>query len=354
MVIIHIACIDSSVVGGVQVAVPTMVKAQSQYATVGIYNILNKPIEDVNMLMCEDEFDVTKFDEPFNKPDLVIFHEIYRFKYISIYKQLKKANIPYIIIPHGSLSKTAQQKKALKKKCANLIYFNHFIKSAVAIQYLSNSEKEMSILGKQNSIISGNGINLPHDTKQSFSQNIKFVYIGRLDIHIKGIDILLCATKECEDIIRRQNSIVNIYGPDYNNSYKVINDLIKKLNIEDIVKVNNAIFGTDKENVLLKCDCFVQASRSEGLPLGPIEALSYGLPCIVTEGVGLGDEIEENGAGYKSLTNANSLSEAISKFINNYQDVYKMSKQAIILANNYNCEVIAKKAIEEYLRILKK
>lgn len=355
MVIIHIASIESSVIGGVQVAVPLMIEAQEKYAKVGLYNINGTSIKGIKMISCNGKFDINKLEEPFNKPDLIVFHEVYRFKYINLYKHIVKTNIPYIIIPHGCLSKTAQHKKALKKLCANILFFNRFIKSADSIQYLSKNEKEMTNFKKHNCFISGNGIRLPQTTKQSFSNDgIKFIYIGRLDIHIKGIDILLKAIKECESTLRRKNSIIKIYGPDYNQSHKIINEMKSKLKIEDIVKLNDAVFGKDKENALLDADCFIQASRSEGLPLGPIEALSYGLPCIVTEGVGLGDSIENFQAGYKSLVDAISLSDAIKKFIDNYDSIQKMSNQAKLLANEFDVESIARNAIDEYSHIIKK
>ena len=170
MVIIHIANIDTAMIGGVQVAVPEIVKAQSQYATVGLMNTRGEKIDGVCMLEFDGIFETNRFPKPFNKPDIVVFHEVYRFEYIRIYRTLIDAQIPYIIIPHGCLSKKAQHKKYIKKHIANFLFFENFIKSSSSIQYLSDNEKRMSAFSRYPSFVSGNGVLIPNKTKTSFSK----------------------------------------------------------------------------------------------------------------------------------------------------------------------------------------
>lgn len=44
--------------------------------------------------------------------------------------------------------------------------------------------------------------------------------------------------------------------------------------------------------VLLQTDLFIQTSRHEGMPMGLLEALSIGVPCLVTVGTSLGHIIK--------------------------------------------------------------
>ena len=230
MVIIHIACIDTSLLGGVQVAVPQMVKAQSNYSSVGFINTHGDVIDGIQMLKYGKVFDLNNFPVPFNCPDVVIFHEVYRFEYIEIYKVLLKAKVPYIIIPHGCLSKQAQKRKFIKKLVGNVLFFNRFIKSACAVQYLSDNEALMSAFPQYPSFVSGNGITAPQTKKESFFENgVKFVYIGRLEIKTKGLDLLLKAVKLCEVPMRQMNSRVEIYGPDYDGAHTFLREMINSL-----------------------------------------------------------------------------------------------------------------------------
>ena len=354
MVIIHIANINTSVIGGVQVAVPQLVKAQSQYASVGLVNTCGDSVDGVQMLDRANLSDTSRFPAPFNKPDLVVFHEVYRFEYIKIYPVLVAAKIPYVVIPHGCLSKTAQRKKWVKKVAANLLFFNRFVKSAQLVQYLSENEKNMTAFPQYKSIVLGNGIPLPKQKKESFSENgIHFVYIGRLDMHIKGLDLLLKAVKQCETVLREHNALFEICGPDYDDAHAKINKEIDVLNISDLVRVHPAKMGREKEAALLLADCFIQASRTEGLPLGPLEALGYGVPCIVTDGVGLGPVIEEFNAGYRCATRVDGIVLAIERFVREFSDAKRLSQGARSLAETlFDIDRVAGKTVEQYRQIV--
>ena len=354
MVIIHIAHINTGIIGGVQMVVPNMVRAQSLYADVGLVNTHGDVIDDVRMLEYDGVFQITNFPTPFNKPDLVIFHEVYRFEYIGIYRSLVEAQIPYIIIPHGCLSKSAQRKKCIKKFAANFLFINKFLRLARSIQYLSENEKKMSTFSKYVSFVDGYGISVPNKTKSIFFENgIKFVYIGRLELKIKGLDLLMKAVKKQEVLLRQKHAVVEIYGPDYNNAHSKIRKMISKLNISDLVLLGNEKMGKQKEKILLISDCFIQASRTEGLPLGPLEALGYGLPCVVTNGVGLGDVVESYVAGYRCETSVNGIAEAIERFINNINNTEEMSKSAIrLIEEKFDINCMAKKTVDRYCNMV--
>ena len=66
--------------------------------------------------------------------------------------------------------------------------------------------------------------------------------------------------------------------------------------------------GKDKERALLDADIFIQTSRHEGMPMGILEAMSYGIPCLVTEGTTLGEYVNEVDAGWASANNAEEIS----------------------------------------------
>ena len=74
MVIIHIANIDPDVIGGVCIAVPKMVRAQSKYADIGLINTSGKAVDGVRELHFGEKPDIAALPEPFNKPDIIIFH----------------------------------------------------------------------------------------------------------------------------------------------------------------------------------------------------------------------------------------------------------------------------------------
>lgn len=354
MIIVHIANIDTSIIGGVQIAVPKMVKTQSIHAEVCLLNTHGDHIDGVENIRYDGDFAIDKLPKPYSKPDIVVFHELYRFEYISIYKELLKCGIPYVIVPHGCLSRKAQQKKRTKKIIANILFFNRFLKNARSIQYLSDSEKNLSAFKKIPSLVMGNGVSIPNERKSSFSgDKIRFVYIGRLEVYIKGLDLLLAAIKNSELFLRKSCAVFEIYGPDYAGSHEALSQIIHALNIEDLVRLDKEKMGIEKQEVLLSATCFIQTSRTEGLPLGPLEALSYGVPCIVTHGVGLGRIIESYGAGYQSENTIEGISRAIELFVQNMDKLERMSHSAVCLVKeNFDLDEISRKTVDVYLNML--
>lgn len=354
MVIIHIANIDSAVLGGVQIAVPQMVRAQAEYATVGMINTYGADIDGIRMLEYHGKLELTQFPAPFNRPDLVVFHEVYRFEFIGIYKALLKAGVPYIIIPHGCLSRQAQRRKWLKKFAANILLFHAFIRSAQFVQYLSESESRMSAFPRFPAFVCGNGICLPQKRKTDFfREGIKFVYIGRLEIRTKGLDLLLAAIEICSTQLREAGARFEVYGPDYGGEHAILQAKAQELGITDLVRFGREKTGEEKKRILLSSDCFIQTSRTEGLPLGPLEALGYGLPCIVTEGVGLGELIESNGAGYRCQTTAEGIVDGIRRFLAERDRVQMLSEAAAKVAKeNFDRDLIAERTVKKYCNIL--
>lgn len=358
MVILHIACVDNNPFSGVCVAAPWHVLSQMNYANVGFINVNNCQINKLQSILglqlnYERPFDISKLQKPFNKPDLVVFHECYRIDYLLIYQNLKKNCIPYIIMPHGELRTEAQHKKYAKKKVANLLLFNKFIYNAVAIQCLSQAEME-STKFENTKFIGSNGIAIPDVKKISFNlDKTIFLYIGRYEWRVKGLDLLLKAIYCDANYFRNNNCIFELYGPNYLGQLDQVKELARRYEIEDIVHINSEIMGKDKENKLLEADLFVQSSRHEGLPMGILEAMSYGLPCLVTEGTSMSNIIQSYDAGWGVSTTAEGISEGIKAILLNKEKLRIKGENARkLVSEQYEWNKIAKHTVNTYQELL--
>lgn len=355
MNILHICSLDNDKANGVSVIVPQYAKSQVKENNVYMINISNvicEPIDGALIFTKKDS--IQEILEKYNI-EIAVFHGIYFKEYISYYKKIKGYNIPYVVIPHGSLRNEAQSQKRLPKIILNKLFFNSFINNSSITQYLSEAEKNASSKFKHQNVIIPNGIfikeNLEWQKKKK--EHFDFIFIGRYAIFHKGLDILINACEEIKDFMRNNKIRVNLYGVDFENSLERLNTMVGDKGISDIVKLNDGIYGDEKFNKLLEADCFIQTSRSEGQPVGIIEALSVGLVSVVTDGTTFADLVEKEECGYAAGSTSHSVAETMIKVYKERGNLPQMSKRAReVIKDSFSWDMIAKKTKEIYSEMI--
>lgn len=358
--ILFLSKLSGKLVGGPSNSVPAQINAQRKIDNVFWYNMNEIKLDSWVDIGCKNIKDypsgkLSDLPKPFDNPDLGVIEEFYRYPFSSIVKEIQRKKIPYIIIPRSQMTEQAQKKKFLKKFVCNLLYFNSFAKKATAIQYLSKQEKlESEKRWKTKSFIVPNGSELKDKTKVKFSSDkIKAVYIGRYEKYQKGLDILLEAIGKTQDILRKNKFHLEMYGVDQGNTVQELKNMLDNLKINDLVSINGSILGEEKKEKLLESDLFILSLRFEGMPMGLIEALSYGLPVIVTTGSNMRDEIEEYDAGWTADNTIDDFTKVLNRVIDEISTIKIKGQNAIKLSKNYNWDCIARKSHAEYEKLLK-
>lgn len=291
--------------------------------------------------------------EAFRMPDIVVFEGVYEYPFAGLVYDLWKWKIPYIIVPRSALTADAQKKKALKKKLGNLAFFNAFVKKAAAIQYLTAAEQKDSAKWKTANFIVPNGMIPKTRVKQTFSEEgLVFSYIGRIERYQKGLDLLIQACGRIASELREAKATIHLYGPDREGSFAQLQDELARHWLEDIIFLHDGVFGEEKERVQLESDAFIMTSRFEGLPMGMIEALAYGLPALATAGTNLADEIREEDAGWVSDNSVKGIVRMLRAAIADRERYPEISRNALHLSVRYNWHAIARKTHEQLTNIV--
>ena len=360
MNIVYISHLSGSQYGGPNYSVPAQVRAQATVDNVFWWN-LSEPIMDhwINTGLFHNlkdfpDKEIAHLPKPFCKPDLVVFEDFYYIDDYKLGKECKRRKIPYIIVPRGALTREAQGTKKLKKMVANTLFFKPFTRNASAIEYLTESERENS--GRKwnkKAIILPNGVNrIPFISRGAGREYIQGIYIGRF-MPAKGIDLLVEAVTKIQEVLRKNRIKIFLYGPKSYDLWEEIKDQIHQNKVDDIIAIDDAVVGKEKEAILSNADFFIMTSRFEGMPMGLIEALGFSLPCIATSGTNLRNEIEQANAGWGCNTDVDSIASALTLISEKKDKLPEMRENAYRLAGEYEWNTLAIKAHNLYEEILK-
>ena len=267
MKILIVASIDNNPYNGVPRAVPGMVNAlqdtlmeQSGDNQIAFVNVRGIMIDGIDCQIVPSKYSLDEMPTEFKRPDLVIFHEVYYPAFIQLGNDCRKYGIPYIIIPHGCLTKEALEIKKWKKRIGNELLFKKFVMGAETLQFLSPSEKRRTIF-KKDGFIGLNGVSdrgeahstasllvsSPAETdihRNRVSSNkpyTVYTYIGRMDMHIKGLDLLVKAVAETQKVLRKKLCIFKLYGPDCYDTKRKLTLLSEVLGVGDLIEINGPV-----------------------------------------------------------------------------------------------------------------
>jgi glycosyltransferase involved in cell wall biosynthesis len=130
------------------------------------------------------------------------------------------------------------------------------------------------------------GVNVP-DGQRSKSGPVRLLYLGRLDVEPKGLDILLQAfATALRDGGTPAAATLTMVGPDTGGGADRLLGLARRLGVEHAVQIRDPVPQAEVPSTLQECDVYVQLSRNEGSPLSLNDALFMGKPAIVSDRVG--------------------------------------------------------------------
>ena len=360
MNILHIANLTDNKSVGPNVNVPKNILYGNKIANVGLYNLRNtKLVIDIpkdKFFSLEKYQHIDRLPKPFDKPDIVVFQGVYFVKYCQIAKWLRKNNIPYIMVPRCSMTAAAIRSHLLKKKIANILFFNKLVAGAESIQFLTENEyiESKNNFKFKKHFVLGNGVEIPkkHYTVKN-RKEFKIVFVGRYNVYHKGLDILLDVVKNHADWFRDNHVILELYGSNSDNGLTYLTNHVDENCFGDVVKINGPAFDEAKEKALLDADVFIHTSRLEGQPTSVIEAISYGIPVIVTPGTNVSDVVKKYSLGFTSEFDLEAIFGCIKKAFARKDEFPVISKNEVDYAKkHFIWPEIIKISLSEYNKLL--
>ncbi len=258
-----------------------------------------------------------------------------------------------IIHPMGFYEPWALKHKFFKKKICWYLYQKKILSMADLIHAASKKEKK-NLLKLNNNLkidVLPFGINEKYFKKKIVKKKLKHKAIFFSRIHeVKGIYPLVKAWNELDN----QQWRLDIIGPKEDTGFynKIRN--MSQYNSGDSIRFLPPVFKDNKKRKLFEdYDFLVLPSKSENFGMVILESLACGLPVLTTTNTPW-KTIKDKNAGWIINDNYFNLILALKKiFILKLREFNIKSNNAINLAKNYKTNIIIKKYLKVYTKLLK-
>jgi glycosyltransferase involved in cell wall biosynthesis len=166
-------------------------------------------------------------------------------------------------------------------------------------------------------------------SRQKQGDVINLLFLARIE-RKKNLEGLLQALRLV--LSKYPDVTLNIAGDGDPKYVDTLKSLARDLAIDGHVNWLGYVDGDRKSEVLAAASAFVLPSYSENFGIAVVEALAAGLPCLVSHGVAISDEIDKAGAGIVVGITPTEIAAGIEKILVNGPRMAAMSAAARALA----------------------
>lgn len=219
-----------------------------------------------------------------------------------------RRGVPYVVSPRGSFMEWSMTQRALKKRLYLALIERRLVNHAAAILCTTNLEREQL---KQwgfspNVIVAPNGIDgrayehLPERGALRGALGIRSgaslsLFVGRLH-RMKRLDLVVEAFARV--VATGADAHLVIVGPGGDSVGRALTGQVAERGLGGRVHLMGLLTGRELLQAYSDADMLVLLSHRENFGMVVVEAMASGLPVLLTEEVGLAQEVTEAGAGY--------------------------------------------------------
>jgi len=258
--------------------------------------------------------------------DIVHIHGIWQFPDWASATAARRAGVPYVITPHGSLQPARLRKSSLKKRVSAVLADRAMLNQASCLHATAPDEAEAfrrygyrgPIAMIPNGITPADRIEperaamldsaFRRDFPETHGRRL-LLFLSRIE-PIKGVTTLARAWVECARQYPDWHLVV--VGPDERSHLQEVLTILRDGGVLDRTTITGPLYGDRKTAAYLASELFVLPTISENFGLVIGEALSHRLPVITTTGAPW-PGIVEHECGWWIEPSQNALADTLRK-----------------------------------------
>jgi glycosyltransferase involved in cell wall biosynthesis len=232
--------------------------------------------------------------------DVVHLHSGFVPEHVAIAEHVRR---PYVVAPNGIYNAANLRGRNWWFKQAWLRWRERpYVRRAALIHAVSEGERD-----ELRSQFPGVPLTLVHNafdvpsmptlTPADSDGTRQLLFLGRLAVEQKGLDLLLRGYRVFLDRTADSLTRVALVGPDYRGGLAELYKLVRQLRLEDRVELQAPVYGAAKWALLAGAFAVVHTSRWDGLPFTLLEAMAASRPLLVTPATNVGELVTSYAAG---------------------------------------------------------
>ena len=263
--------------------------------------------------------------EEIPRVDLVHLHSLYLYHDLVVGRECRRAGVPYLLTPHGTLDPYLYRRHRLRKMLMEIWFQNAVTRGAAAIHFTTEEEGRLAkpyVFGVPGVVVP---LGLDMDEYQPLPPRGGFraahpeigdrpivLFLGRLNFK-KGLDVL---ARAFAGAARARDAHLVVAGPDDGMGTKV-RAWVDSFGLRGRTTFTGMVAGADKLALLADADLFVLPSYSENFGIAVIEAMACGVPVAISDRVNLWREVAGADAGWVTPPRAEPFQAALVEALSN-------------------------------------
>jgi glycosyltransferase involved in cell wall biosynthesis len=294
--------------------------------------------------------------------DLLHIHALFSFSSTAAARCAIRHRVPYILRPLGTLNRWGRHnRRPWLKNLSLMLVERRLLSEAAAVHFTSEQEKAeaIDVARLRHSIVLPNPVEIESPALALDFKRLRTLYpaignrkiilfLSRLDAK-KGLDLLLEAfaslRKEGDD------AVLVLAGEGERAFVARLNRSAEALGIADNVIWTGFLSGVEKYAAFKDASVFVLPSYSENFGVSVVEAMSQGLPVIVSDQVALHREIAEARAGLVVPCAVVELKQALRTLLADSELSAAASRNGKQLATQYSPSIIGDRLLAAYQQL---
>ena len=286
-------------------------------------------------------------------------HAVFNHSSIAAAHVCRKADVPYVVRPLGTLEPWSMTQKSVRKRVFWQVAGKAMLRSAAAVHYTTDAERNSteSLLGLNHGKVIGLGVEVNSYAKEQLAQHFPelaqapyLLVMSRLHPK-KGLDVLIDAflTLVQREKFGHWQLVIAGDGPSDH-----VSKLKQMASPSDRIMFTGWLDGEQKDAVLSGASLLVLPSRQENFGMCVMEALARSVPVLVSPHVNLAEEIVLANAGWISTVDKDALTTRLAEALSDQEERTRRGHAGKRLSMKYSWESAAKNLKELYSQITQK